>query len=141
MRTSASTCWPTAAAMTCALLLAVSGCGGSSPAPTQPTTPAAPTPAPVTVTEVRVGTAGNAATVVAPGVTLQLFAQAVNSDGTVIDVTNVALWQSSNPIVATVSAGGLLTAAAEGALDVSASYSNKSGSLHADVTTGGTSSC
>src|SRR3982751_6148773 len=91
LRTSASTGWPTAAAMTCALLLAVSGCGGSSPAPTQPTTPAAPTPTPGSVTEVRVGTAGNAATVVAPGVTLQLFAQAVNSDGTVIDVTNVAL--------------------------------------------------
>ena len=115
----------------CATILLTS-CGGGTKTPTQPT-PAAPGPAPVTVTDIRIGTAGNASTTLAPGDRLQLFAQAVNSDGTVNDVTNLAVWQSSNPLVATVSAGGVLTAAAEGALDVSASYSSKSGSLHAEV--------
>src|SRR4051794_19552814 len=104
------------------------------PAPTQPTTP---TPAPgtpaVTVASIRVGTAGNVPTTLSPGDTLQLFAQATNSDGTTADVTNLAVWQSSDPVVATVSPTGLLTAAVEGALDVSASYSGKSGSIHADI--------
>jgi len=116
----------------CATILLTS-CGGGTKTPTQPTPPAAPGPAPVTVTDIRIGTAGNASTTLAPGDRLQLFAQAVNSDGTVNDVTNLAVWQSSNPLVATVSAGGVLTAAAEGALDVTASYSSKSGSLHAEV--------
>jgi len=115
-----------------AAMLAAS-CGGHSNAPTQPTPPAAPAPAPVTVTDVRVGTAGNAAPALSPGETLQLFAQATSSDGTFADVTNLAVWQSSNPVVATVSPTGLVTAAVEGTLDVTATYSGKSGSLHADV--------
>jgi hypothetical protein len=93
-------------------------------------TPAAPV---VTVSSIAVGTAGNAAPAISPGDKLQLFAQATNSDGSVSDVTNLALWQSSNPVVGTVSPTGLLTAAAEGTLDVSASYSGRSGSLHAEV--------
>jgi Viral BACON domain len=36
-------------------------------------------------------------------------------------------------VVATVSVGGLLTAAVEGNLDVSATYQNRTGSIHADV--------
>ena len=114
------------------VLLALGSCGGDSPAPTQPTTPAPTTPT-VTVTSIRVGTAGNAAATLAPGDKLQLFAQAVQSDGVVSDVTNVAVWQSSNPVVATVSPTGLVTAAQDGALDVSATYANQSGSIHADV--------
>jgi hypothetical protein len=116
------------------LLTLLATCGGQPPStlPTQPTPPAAPPPG-VTVASVQVGTAGNASTTVAPGDKLQLFAQAVNSDGSVADVTNVALWQSSNPVVATVSPAGLVTAAAEGSLDISASYASRSGSLHADV--------
>src|SRR3954447_8612350 len=117
-----------------ALIITVDGCGGAPPAPTQPTTP---TPAPITpagtVASIRVGTAGNVPTTLSPGDTLQLFAQATNSDGTTADVTNLAVWQSSDPVVATVSPTGLLTAAIEGALDVSASYSGKSGSIHADI--------
>jgi len=113
-------------------MLAMS-CGGHSNAPTQPTSPAAPGPAPVTVADVRVGTAGNASPSLSPGQTLQLFAQATSSDGTSADVTNLAVWQSSNPVVATVSPTGLVTAAVEGTLDVTATYSGKSGSLHADV--------
>jgi hypothetical protein len=104
---------------------------GSKPTPTQPT----PTPPPTTVsiTSIQVGVAGNAPTVLAPGQKLQLFAQAISSDGTTSDVTNLATWQSSSPVVATVSVGGLLTAAVEGNLDVSATYQNRTGSIHADV--------
>ena len=94
-------------------MLAMS-CGGHSNAPTQPTSRAAPGPAPVTVADVRVGTAGNASPSLSPGQTLQLFAQATSSDGTSADVTNLAVWQSSNPVVATVSPTGLVTAAVEG---------------------------
>jgi hypothetical protein len=111
-------------------------CGGGTPtpAPTQPTSPTTPAPSPgVTVASVQVGAAGNAGTTVAPGDKLQLFAQALNSDGSTIDVTNLAVWQSSNPVVATVSPTGLVTAAAEGAVDVNATYQSKSGSLHAEV--------
>lgn len=85
------------------------------------------------MSSVSVGTAGNAAATISPGDKLQLFAQATNSDGSVSDVTNIALWQSSNPVVGTVSPTGLLTAAAEGAVDVSAWSSGRSGSLRADV--------
>ena len=62
------------------------------------------------------------AAALAPGDKLQLFAQAVYTDDSRVDVTNTALWQSSNPIVATVSSGGVLTGAAEGSLDVNATY-------------------
>ena len=85
------------------------------------------------MSSVWVGTAGNAASTISPGDKLQLFAQAAISDGSVSDVTNIALWQSSNPVVGTVSPTGLLTAAAEGAVDVSAWSSGRSGSLRADV--------
>lgn len=85
------------------------------------------------MTAVRLGSAGNAPTTLAPGDKLQLFAQADSSDGMTTDVTNLAVWQSSNPVVATVSPTGLLTAAAVGALDVTATYSGKSGSIHADI--------
>src|SRR5262245_45301016 len=115
------------------LAVVLGSCGGNTPVPTQPTQPTPPatppTPPAITVTEVRVGAAGNASTTLAPGDKLQLFAQAVSSDGTVSDVTNAALWQSSNPVAATVSPAGLLTAAAEGTLDVTATYSGKSGSV------------
>ena len=78
-------------------------CGGGSPAsvsltqPTQSTAPASPAPPAVTVSSITVGTAGNAAAAVAPGEKLQLFAQAINSDSSVTDITNIAVWQSSNP--------------------------------------------
>jgi len=118
----------------CGLVALLAGCGGTpAPTPSQPTSPTAPAAPSVTVTGVRVGAAGNASTSIAPGDTLQLFALADSSDGTASDVTNLATWQSSNPAVATVSPSGLLTAAAEGALDVTAAYSGKSGSVHADI--------
>ena len=87
----------------------------------------------MTTRSVQVGTAGNASTTLSPGESRQLFATASQSDGTTVDITNLAIWQSSAPATATVSPSGVLTAAAEGAVDVSATYNTVKGSLHADV--------
>jgi hypothetical protein len=92
-------------------------------------TPVAPS---VTTTAVQIG-AGNGSTTLSPGETRQLIATATQSDGTVATVTNLATWQTSNPNAATVSPSGLLTAAAEGAVDVSATYQGAKGTLHVDV--------
>ncbi len=108
---------------TCALSAAlVIACGGK----TTPTSPGG------TVSSVQVGVVGNGSTTLAPGETRQLFATANASSGTT-DVTNLATWQSSNPSLATVSPSGLLTAAAEGTVDVFATYSSVRGSLRAEI--------
>jgi hypothetical protein len=85
------------------------------------------------VTTVEVGVAGNAPAQLAPGETRQLFARANQSDGTTVDVTNLATWQSSNPQIATVSNIGVLTAATEGAIDVFATHANVRGALRAEI--------
>jgi hypothetical protein len=87
----------------------------------------------VTVTSVQVGAAGNASTVLPPGQTLQLWALAKYSDGTASDVTNLSVWQSSNPVVATVSSDGTLRTAGVGEVDVFAMYQKVQGGLHAVV--------
>ena len=89
------------------------------------------------VVALRVGVAGNAAPTIAPGGRLQLWAAATYADGASGDVTNAALWQSSNPAVATVSREGLLSAAAEGTVDVKATIDRISGSLRAEIRRGG----
>ena len=104
------------------LSAAAAGCGSKSPA--------APT---VTVTGVQVTIAGGASSSLAPGETRQLVAMATRSDGTGVDVTSTASWQSSATAIATVSASGLMTGVGEGAVDVSATYNGVRGSLHADV--------
>jgi hypothetical protein len=118
------------------LAMALSGllasCGGGAQTATQPTPPTPVTPS-VSVTAVQVGIAGDKSGTLAPGETRQLFAVASSSDGTTADVSNVALWQSSNPVAATVTSGGLVTAAAIGEVDVTATYQNRSGSVHAEV--------
>jgi uncharacterized protein YjdB len=48
-------------------------------------------------------------------------------------VTTTASWTSSNPDVATVSPGGLVTAIAEGAVSISATFDNITGSTQAAV--------
>jgi hypothetical protein len=108
-----------------AFLAVTLACSGKK----SPTT-ATPT---VTVTSVQVGISGGASATPMPGETRQLFAVAAQSDGTTMDVTNLATWQSSNPAAATVSPSGLVSAAAEGAVDVSATYKSVKGSAHVDV--------
>jgi hypothetical protein len=87
----------------------------------------------VTLTSVQVGAAGNASTRLQPGQTLQLWALAKYSDGVSSDVTNASTWQSSNPVVATVSSEGTLRAAAAGDVDVVATYQKVQGAVHAVV--------
>jgi hypothetical protein len=87
----------------------------------------------VTATSVTVSVAGNASTTLAPGETRQLSAMALQSNGTTIDVTTTATWQSSSSAIATISASGLLTGVAEGSVDVTARYVSASGTLRAEV--------
>jgi hypothetical protein len=94
--------------------------------------PTAATPGPA-VTAVQVGIPGGGSPALAPGETRQLFATATQSDGTTLDVTNLATWQSSAPGTATVSPSGLVTAAGEGAVDISATYKTAKGAQHLDV--------
>jgi len=114
------------AGVVCFTLTLALACSGSK-------SPTTATPAGPAVTAVQVGIAGNLAPTLAPGETRQLYAMAAQSDGTSIDVTNLSTWQSSAPADATVSPSGLVTAAAEGAVDVTATYKTTKGSLHVDV--------
>jgi hypothetical protein len=98
-------------------------CSGTKP----PTAPA------VVVQSVQVAPVGNGATTLAPGETRQLFALATRSDGTTTDVTNASTWQSSAPSVATVSPTGLVTAAAEGSAEISATYNGTRGSVRTEI--------
>ena len=105
------------------LLVGLAACKGAK----APTAPA------VTATSVAVNIAGNASTTLAPGDTRQLSATAAQSNGTTIDVTTLAAWQTSPASIATVSPAGLLTATAEGTVDVTARYGAASGTLRAEV--------
>jgi hypothetical protein len=122
-------------ALVSSFLFAACGTNVSQPTPAAP----AKTESSIgpTVSSVLVGTAGDRPPTLRPGETLQLFAQAKYADGTTSDVTNVALWQSSNPVIATVSSQGVLTGAAEGAVDVSAIYQTVAGSLHSEIRNAG----
>src|SRR5262245_54280937 len=112
-----------------ALWTAASCGGGNTPTPVAPTPP----PAPAGPAAITVGTAGNVESALAPGTTLQLWATARAVDGTTTDVTNVAVWQSSDPSVASVSPAGLLRATLEGSVTISAVYQQVTGSLKADI--------
>jgi hypothetical protein len=103
-------------------LVAASRCGARTP-----TAPA------VTSTSVTVSVAGNASTTLAPGETRQLSATALQSNGSTLDVTTQAAWQSSATAIATISPAGLLTGVAEGSVDVTARYVTVSGTLRAEV--------
>src|SRR5207248_5897997 len=62
------------------------------------------------------------------GTTQQFTATGTYSDGTTRDLTSSAAWVSSNPAVATITAGGLASGAAPGTCQVSASFGGVSGS-------------
>ncbi len=98
----------------------LSACGSSGP-----TAPTSDSPA----QSVEVGVAGGGEAVVAPGGTLQLWARTHDKDGGTTDVTNVAIWQSSDPSVAIVAPGGLVRVAKVGAATISATFSKYSGTL------------
>jgi Big-like domain-containing protein len=93
----------------------------------------APSAAPVTLTDVQVSMFGFNGTFTSDGAvllgrTFQMTANARFSNGGQ-DVTSAASWESSNPSVAPISPGGLLTGLATGTTVVTATYQGKSGSL------------
>lgn len=71
---------------------------------------------------------------VTAGQTQQLTATASYSDGSTKDVTATAMWTSSNPSIATVAVGGMLTAQGSGQCSVSAKVGAISGSVAVTVT-------
>ena len=105
------------------------GNGGSSG--TTGATPTTPTPPPVATPTVTGVSVSGAAPIT--GLTSQMTATASLSNGTTQSVTNLATWQSSNPNVATVSAGGLVSGRAPGAVDVTATYQNVNGIARLNV--------
>ncbi len=118
----------------CVLVATLIGACADSPRDTStlPPPPSAPTPTPPigpTLTAIRVGVAGNAEPTLDLGQSKQFWAQGTYSDGTTSDLSNSALWQTSNPVVATVSPAGLVTAAAYGAASINASLRTTAGSL------------
>src|SRR5205823_942086 len=62
------------------------------------------------------------------GTTQQFTSTGTYSDGSTLDLTSSATWVSSNPVVATINAGGLAGGAAAGTSQVSASSSGVTGS-------------
>jgi uncharacterized protein YjdB len=93
----------------------VIACGGSSTAPSAVSS--------VTVT----------GTPPAVGASSQYSATATMSNGTTEVVTTSATWTSSNPDIATVTPGGLVTAIAEGTVTIQATFDNISGTTQAAV--------
>ena len=67
------------------------------------------------------------------GPSSQYAAVANMSNGTTENVTTTATWTSSNQDIATVSAGGLVTATAEGTVSISATFDNVTGAAQAAV--------
>lgn len=63
----------------------------------------------------------------------QLVATAHRSDGSTQNVTASAAWQSSNTSIATVSASGYVMVAANGNVDLSATFGGATGVVHATV--------
>jgi hypothetical protein len=112
-------------ALLAAVSTACSGGGSSSgPPPDPPTQPPAPTVSTVSVT------ADSSSVVV--GTTLQMTAQARTAAGTVMTGQTFS-WSSSAPAVATVSAGGVLTAVAPGTAAISATVGTVTGTMNVTV--------
>jgi len=86
-------------------------------------------PGPVTVTAVTVA----GVSPVTSGQTSQFTSTARLSDGTTQDVTSVAVWQSTNPAIATVSGVGVVTAVTPGAVSITATHKGQSGSIAVTV--------
>ena len=107
---------PLAAGLTLGLLAA--GCGSAS-------SPLTPTPAPTaTVASVLVSSVSTT------GAAFQMTATALLTDGTSLDVTNVAVWVSSNTALASVSSTGVVRVTAAGEFDIRATYQAVVGSSH-----------
>ncbi len=105
------------------ILVACGGGGGSSPSP-------APTPT-VTLQSIALAPSGPTLNI---GGSVDLTANASYSDGSTAPVDNSAVWTSSNPAVASVSAMGVVTGLAAGSTTISASKDGKAGVASVTVT-------
>lgn len=126
--------WVRAAALSCGLGvgLLMAGCSGESS--TRTVTVTAPTPTPTTgtpsITAVRVS---GPTEITTPGGTVQLTATVTLSNGATEDRTSTATWSSENPAVATVAASGVVTAVADGAAGIAASFAAVRGTQNVTV--------
>ncbi len=93
--------------------------------------PTATAPPPPTVTGIVIGGVGASGTA---GDQLNLSATAMLSDQSTLDVSSQTTWESSNPGVANVAAGGRLTMIAAGECEVRASYAGVTGTMRVVVT-------
>jgi hypothetical protein len=59
----------------------------------------------------------------------QLTATAIFSNGTSSNVSDIATWQSSNPVVVSVSTTGLITARGFGAAEIAVTYQGTSANV------------
>jgi len=100
---------------------AAAACGSDHKSPTAP--------AAATTSAVQVRASGDASGPLDSGTTRQLTATATQSTGSTTDVTQQATWQSSAPSIATVSSTGLVTAVAEGQVEISATFQSVRGAL------------
>ncbi len=116
----------------CSALLMVACGTASSPNPAGPT----PTPTPQPPSKATVASIAVSGAPAGGATTFQLTAAAKMSDGTTQDVTRSATWDSSNTQIATVSATGLVTIVATGAVDLRATYQSVSGSEHLTLSLG-----
>lgn len=91
--------------------LVASACGGKTPSPAAPSTPATTAPAGPTLQSVNLGPTGVPPRWYAPGATNQTVATGTFSDGTRQNITTSCTdWQSDNTFVLTINNEGLLTA-------------------------------
>jgi hypothetical protein len=103
------------------IVLGVS-CSKDHPAAvTAPTSQSIPQTTGPTLTAIQVGVLGNVDPTFEVGQSRQLWALGTNSDGTATDLTNTAVWRTSNPVVATVSSGGIVSTGALGGAQITAS--------------------
>jgi hypothetical protein len=102
-------------------LAATVACGSDSPSPAAPTPP--------TTSALQIRASGDASGPLETGQTRQLVATATQSTGSSSDVTQQAAWQSSAPGIATVSSTGLVTAVAEGNVEISATFQSVRGAM------------
>ena len=109
-----------------ALAVVASACSGSNEAPS----PLAASG----LQSIQVGFSGTASSPLSVGQTAQLFALGTYSDNTKGDLSTVALWRTTDPQVAAVSATGVVTAVASGSATISAVVGSKQGTLHIDLT-------
>ena len=105
----------------CAVAVTLAACGqASSPNPTAPSNP--------TVTAIVVTSASATASA-----SFQVNASARLTNGTTTDITQVAVWQSSNTQIASVSTTGYVTVVSNGSVDLKASYQGLTASTHVTI--------